>query len=535
MGNENDATTTPLANNDKVIIKNIIVNEPYMDYTGFFGHIDSASISGIKIESALIRGSQYVGGLAANSKTSNIDNVAVADDVEDTEGSGVNTTTILSTHYTSGGLLGLSNHDILNNFSSEAKYVGDAVYSGGAVGYGTSTEITNSQTRNDSRMSGLFIGGIAGYLDGTAPVTSGFLRRKTAGEPSIVMNNYVRLESNSGLRVGGIVGYARNSILENNYFYGDAANATVSTGVAAIMEGGSADGNYYQEGAAKKSVNSLRSGATMEDTATFAGQGNQVMLSESVDGRNNLTRVLNAWVRDHNADGGNFFTWRSDLEGVNFGYPLFGQPDMIPVVSVSNIEGCDEVTLGGITYSRDTVITAHVIDSVEMVDSTITAYIRLHYGTITYLTDSARMADGYEGYGFSITPEELQLLNLTIDEHGEATLVLTDTLTTAFGCDSVVTLAITFTGGTQVPEMPEVQTVSPIRVYPNPTVNVVHVEAEEMSHVELYDNEGRRLQDYDTYGSAKITIDMTQYVTGIYYLRVHRPNNVVIQKIIKQR
>jgi uncharacterized ubiquitin-like protein YukD len=53
--------------------------------------------------------------------------------------------------------------------------------------------------------------------------------------------------------------------------------------------------------------------------------------------------------------------------------------------------------------------------------------------------------------------------------------------------------------------------------------------------VELYDNEGRRLQDYDTYGSAKITIDMTQYVTGIYYLRVHRPNNVVIQKIIKQR
>ena len=202
---------------------------------------------------------------------------------------------------------------------------------------------------------------------------------------------------------------------------------------------------------------------------------------------------------------------------------------MIPVVSVSNIEGCDEVTLGGITYSRDTVITAHVIDSVEMVDSTITAYIRLHYGTITHLTDSARMADGYEGYGFSITPEELQLLNLTIDEHGEATLVLTDTLTTSFGCDSVVTLAITFTGGTQVPEMPEVQTVSPIRVYPNPTVNTVHF-SRSVDEATLFDLNGRMLVRRNDVHS----LDMATLPAGTYVLRLRNGDASATCRVIKK-
>lgn len=61
------------------------------------------------------------------------------------------------------------------------------------------------------------------------------------------------------------------------------------------------------------------------------------------------------------------------------------------------------------------------------------------------------------------------------------------------------------------------------------------MEAEQISRVEVYDNEGRRLQYYDAYGNNKITIDMTPYVTGVYFVRVHMPESVVIQKIIKER
>ena len=56
-----------------------------------------------------------------------------------------------------------------------------------------------------------------------------------------------------------------------------------------------------------------------------------------------------------------------------------------------------------------------------------------------------------------------------------------------------------------------------------------------MSHVELYDNEGRKLEDYRVYGDGStITIDLERYSSGIYYLRVYTPHRVNIQKVIKR-
>lgn len=530
-----DTTTLPLTGS-KVVIKNLIINEPEMPYTGFFGFIDTACIKSIHLQASFIRGSQYVGTLAASSKNARISDVDVSDALEPTmpeptmPSVSPNTTTLLVTHYTSGGLIGISDHDQLSNFTSQAKYVGDAVYSGGVVGYGTSTTIENSQTRNDNSMSGLYIGGIAGYLDGTAPRKGGLFRRKSAGDPSVVRNNYVRFENSKGLRVGGLVGYAKNSILENNYFYGDVAAVDASSGVASVLEGGSADGNYYQLGSAERAVATSRGDATLKNTATFAGKGNQVTLAQYVHGRNNLTRVLNAWVREHNANGGSYMTWRSDLEGVNGNFPLFGVPDLIPVNATATLDGCGEVLLGDIVYTSDTVVTSHVVDSIEMIDSTLTATIRLHYGTEIFLSDSASLDEGYYDNGFALSSYDLQSLEMTHDSAGHSLIILHDTLSTAYGCDSVVTLTLVFANGQDPNEEG-----SKVNAYPNPTISVVYVEADGMSHVEVYDNEGRRLQDYDATNTSKITVDMRPYPSGIYFIRVHMPKEVVIQKIIKQR
>jgi len=529
-GGDNDTSTMPLTGS-KVVIKNLIINEPEMPYTGFFGFIDTACIKSIHLQASFIRGSQYVGTLAASSKNARISDVDVSDASEPTMPSeSSNTTTLLVTHYTSGGLIGISDHDQLSNFTSQAKYVGDAVYSGGVVGYGTSTTIENSQTRNDNSMSGLYIGGIAGYLDGTAPRKGGLFRRKSAGDPSVVRNNYVRFENSKGLRVGGLVGYAKNSILENNYFYGDVAAVDASSGVASVLEGGSADGNYYQLGSAERAVATSRGDATLKNTATFAGKGNQVTLAQYVHGRNNLTRVLNAWVREHNANGGSYMTWRSDLEGVNGNFPLFGVPDLIPVNATATLDGCGEVLLGDIVYTSDTVVTSHVVDSIEMIDSTLTATIRLHYGTEIFLSDSASLDEGYYDNGFALSSYDLQSLEMTHDSAGHSLIILHDTLSTAYGCDSVVTLTLVFANGQDPNEEG-----SKVNAYPNPTISVVYVEADGMSHVEVYDNEGRRLQDYDATNTSKITVDMRPYPSGIYFIRVHMPKEVVIQKIIKQR
>ena len=533
IGVSSSATDTVPLSGSQVNIKNIIVNEPNMDYTGFFGHIDTARISGISLRSMLVRGAQYVGGLAASSTDARIDNVKVSDDLEDTDGDGVAVTTILSTHYASGGLLGLSNNDRLTNFTSEAKYVGDAVYSGGVVGYGTSTHITNAQARNDSRLSGLFIGGIAGYLDGTAPSKGGLFKRKSAGAPSVVMNNYVQMLNDNGLHVGGIVGYAKNTVIENNYFYGDIVGANSSSGVAASLDHSDADGNFYQNGAAKEHVGAQSNGSHVTNTSTFNGQGNGVMLADRVHGRNNLTRVLNAWVREHNANGGNYKTWRSDLDHVNGGFPLFGEPDMIPVSDSMIVYGCDSVEWEGIAYNDGDSLLMHVVDQVEMIDSTMHIRFVLHYGSLTNYADSAIIGEDYEGYGFSLTATETELLSSSLDEFGTTTLVLNDTLQGVNGCDSVVTLTLTFHAKSIPGEEPEETPVNDVKAYPNPSLNYIIVEADDMQHVELYDNDGRLLEDYNADGKKKLTIDLATRPSGIYYLRVHSAAGVTIQKFVK--
>ena len=172
------------------------------------------------------------------------------------------------------------------------------------------------------------------------------------------------------------------------------------------------------------------------------------------------------------------------------------------------------------------------IDSVEMVDSTLTAHIVLHQSTHTEVSDTASLENGYSGYGFNLTPEELRLLEHTVDSTGRATLIVTDTFSTVYGCDSVVTLTLTYMANSGVVEVEEG---APVQIYPNPTTSVVYVEAKAMSHVEVYDNEGRVLQDYDAYGKDQVVVDMTMYLSGVYYIRVHTPEEVIIQKVIKER
>ena len=176
-----------------------------------------------------------------------------------------------------------------------------------------------------------------------------------------------------------------------------------------------------------------------------------------------------------------------------------------------------------------------IVDSVEMVDSTITATIHLHYATYTMVSDSVDAGRDYQGYGFFIGADELRMLDQTLGTEGRASIILQDTLTGAYGCDSIVILTLTFKGShVDIPEV-EVETGFSVNVYPNPTTGLVNVEAEGMTHVEVYDNEGRRLQDYSAYGADKLTIDMTRYATGVYFVRVHSPKAIVIQKVIRER
>ena len=510
-----------------VTIKNIIVDEPDMDYVGFFSFLDSARVVGVDLKGVLARGSQYVGGLAAHSRGSRILQCGVGDETE-----GAATTSILTTHYVSGGMIGLSEGDTINGSTIKAKYVGSAVYSGGVVGRGTASRVENTHARNDSRMSGLYVGGLAGYLDGIAPTNSLF-RAKRAGRPAVVANNYVYLTTNRNAnRVGGLVGYASNAVIENNYVYGSVSGSSSEGAVAATLNrGAEASHNYYAAGTTTEVVGTRQGGAMVDQYASFEGSGNQVILADDIYGTDNLTRALNLWVREHNSAGHHYRTWRSDLLNTNDGYPYFGDPDLIPVHSTRLVEACEAAEVNGALITDDSTLLFHVVDYDEMVDSTVTITVRLHHATATHLTDSATMGVDYEDYGFTVSAAESRLLRSTIDSLGYATLTLRDTLQTEYGCDSVVTLSLTFTAAVDIDQ--PVIAAPQVSIYPNPTSSLVNVVAEGMTHVELYDNEGRRLQNYSTTSEA-VRIDLSPYASGIYYFRVHTPHSVSIHKVIKR-
>ena len=526
-----------------VVIKNIIVNEPQMYSAGFFGYLDSAGVCNIEIQGTLIRGSQYVGGLAGISSNSYVKNSAVYDSIEDRQfvyENGEKPTSIITTHYVSGGLLGMSTNDNIEDAKVQAKFVGDAVYSGGAIGYGTASRVANTYGFNKAHLQGLYLGGIAGYLNGTAPVNPQGLARlfkaRKGASYSKVQNNYFRISTDGGSqRLGGVVGYAENTIIENNYVYGDL-NASHVGGVAALAANGtSADHNYYASDAAEQATYRTQGSAVVGHTASFEGQGNEVEINNPAYGTTNLTRALNKWVSEHNAEGGHFRNWRSAQAGENNGYPVFGTPDMIPIHNNITVEGCNEVEYDGITYFESATFTFVFTDTVEMVDSTVTLNIVVHRPAHTTLFDSAKVESGYYGYGFTVTSTEAMLLMSTIQSEGAARLSVSDTLQTVYGCDSIVSLLIVFTsyetGSEDIDEV-EVEEAD-IRVYPNPTTDRVTVETPGMSRVELYDNEGRRLEDYTVDGDI-FRLSLAHLSSGMYYLRVHTPRGVTIQKVVKK-
>ena len=681
-----------------VVIKNIIVNEPYVDYCGFFGFLDEATIKNVELASAMVRGAQYVGTMAASAVSSRIRDVKVSNLADDAS-------TMLVTHYASGGMAGKTDHSFIESSSTNVKYVGDAVYTGGMVGTAVSTTVTNSVVRDVNNMESVYAGGVMGSVDDSSTVetttytvraysdddqmgtvmintddgeyegmtesytfdagtyvsidavpsehigddgstvayyfdrwsdgstdnpyeiealssnidlvayfttdapleytvtvvvepsedagtvegagsyratangavatltaipndgyefsywsfgsqvntatlsfnsdttvtayftrsngTSGGKRgRKDAVDHrNYVHNNYVQIVTNGrSQRIGGLVGYAKNATIENNYVYGRLDGLATEAGIGAVIdEGTQASHNYYESSVANRGIGQTRNGATASRNIAFSGQGNNVTLVNSDYGVNNLTRVLNIWVREH---GSNYKTWRSDLEGTNNGYPKFGLPDMIPVNDSLVVSGCDSVEWEGVVYLFDDEVVSHVVDSVMMVDSINTLRIVVHHSTREQYSDSVSVGQSYSGHGFELTETEVALLMQGSHLTGNSTIILSDTLEAVNGCDSIITLMLTISPNQGIVEAPaEMQ----IRIYPNPTTSRVTIEATEaMSHVEFYDNEGRRLQDYQTRNRDNVTIDVSNYPAGAYYLRVHTADNVTIQKLIKK-
>ncbi|OFZ67202.1 MAG: hypothetical protein A3D92_11410 [Bacteroidetes bacterium RIFCSPHIGHO2_02_FULL_44_7] len=73
-----------------------------------------------------------------------------------------------------------------------------------------------------------------------------------------------------------------------------------------------------------------------------------------------------------------------------------------------------------------------------------------------------------------------------------------------------------------------------IKVYPNPTNGVFTISGVDgTTHIEIFNSLGQALQLLPSESSA-ITIDIAEYSTGVYYIKVKSHSAEIVQKIIKQ-
>ena len=512
---------------ENVVIKGLIVDEPQMDYAGMFAHLDSAVLDNVVLQRTIVHGHQYVGGLAGAATHTKVTDCQVVD--HNPEGALMSN---ITTNYASGGLIGKAEDCEMTGITTGAKFMGSAVYCGGIIGLGNNVKIYGTQGRYMPRLTAVYSGGTAGYITGDADTSVSAAKR--AIHSSHVANNYVRIENQgSAQNVGGLVGFAQNTLLENNYVYGSTEGTTLPTsgslsgGIGAELSTGVTTRNcYYAAGTDPRAIGYNEPGNRTSDTATFLGSGNSVRMSQPAYGTDNLVLALNKWVRQHPDQG--FSLWRSDNADENQGYPVFGTPDIIPVYDTVTGRSCDYYEFDGVRYYESGEYRHSVVDSTEMVDSIYTLLLTIDSNMTTTLLDTIEPGTDYEGYGFYLTAAEIDLLRRTAQEEGSATVVVTDTLQTIHGCDSIVILYLTFHTEGITPTTP-----LRMNVYPNPTTHHVTVEATGMQEVEVYDAVSRRVA-HRRVESDQCLIDLSSCAAGTYYLRVHTTTGTVIQKVIKR-
>ena len=513
-------------------ITNILVNEHTVPLVGMFGHTKGATIRNFTIDSTMVRGDTYVSAVVG----------------EATENTVVDKVTIqlggIFGEYTIGGFISHMVNSTLSNCrlnisdgSSTAGRIaayGNAIYAGGFVGYAEGSTIKDNSMPygyiNISQLSAVYVGAMLGRGINTVVTPT-----SKVATPTILNNNYAQLiTSNKAQRVGGLVGYAEGMDINNNYVYGkvdyDKDYGFAGGLLGYVSENVNISNSYYVNGLTNNIVGYNSGSSVPQKSTTFKGKGNKVILTEPVDGYNNLTRALNAWVRD-NGDS-LYNTWRSDLDGVNNGYPIFGDPDLIPVKDTLSLSSCDEIEFDGITFDQSGVYVFHVVDSNDFVDSTLTVILTVNHGDTTYFFDTVDWNNGYEGNGFSLTAEDLRNTIHAQRVNDVYVLRFVDSLYNVNGCDSLVVLTLYVpNNNVDIPE--EVQRLTDVKVYPNPTLGIVNVEGSDLQSVEVYDNISRRVLTLKVEGD-KTTFDLRDRAAGSYYVRVKTATGTVVKKVIKK-
>ena len=76
----------------------------------------------------------------------------------------------------------------------------------------------------------------------------------------------------------------------------------------------------------------------------------------------------------------------------------------------------------------------------------------------------------------------------------------------------------------------------PVRVYPNPFVDLLQIDAsgQTIRVLSLFDIQGRQLKRWQHQSSSSIRISLNKYPSGTYFIQVYTDTGLYVKKVIKQ-
>ncbi len=144
-------------------------------------------------------------------------------------------------------------------------------------------------------------------------------------------------------------------------------------------------------------------------------------------------------------------------------------------------------------------------------DSILTLHLTINYSTETTVTDTAE--GSYSWHGTTYTESGTYTWNGT----------------TAEGCDSTVTLLLTITPTQAITQ----SSIQAIKIYPNPTSDLLTIDADDILSVELFDLNGRLVFSSEV-DSSPFTFRLSPFTlnAGSYLLRIHTQQGTAVQHVI---
>lgn len=184
----------------------------------------------------------------------------------------------------------------------------------------------------------------------------------------------------------------------------------------------------------------------------------------------------------------------------------------------------DMSTTPGFEGRADAGIDTLFLTATNSCDSLVVLVLEVGQIDNIQLFDSIEVDNEYSNYGFDIA---------AIHEAGEVTF--TNTLTNADGCDSIVTLRLKVLPKPVTPEPEPTPEVVTFDIFPNPTsTGQITVRANYDITKDIYEyqiyNEMGMFIDNGIINSKETTIDVSQYNSGYYYLKVLVGDSVKAQK-----